>query len=77
MDIGIVIDRNKLPVYSRHLWKAGFAFREHGRLALSVASLTITLDAQDCKRLKEVLRAAGQEAGGISPLNRSVKNGNS
>ncbi|MGJ7500118.1 hypothetical protein ACSFBF_07135 [Variovorax sp. ZT5P49] len=44
MKAAIVIDRWKLPIFTRHLKEAGFSYEEHGAAAPETLLLTVITD---------------------------------
>lgn len=60
MKAGIVIDRWKLPIFTRLLRDAGFSYEEVG--ALVANTLTLIVETADGLRLAKVVAAANAEA---------------
>lgn len=56
---GVVIDEWKLPIFERHLNRAGYAFKNAGTMA---GSLVLRVDTTNLVALAEVVRAANEEA---------------
>ena len=59
MKAGIVIDRWKLPIFTRHLKQAGYSYDEKGELV--EATLVLTVETNDGAALQKVLTAAATE----------------
>lgn len=60
MKAGIVIDKWKLPIFSRHLKEAGFAYEEVG--SLTSDSLTLVVVTDNAQALGQTVLAANKEA---------------
>lgn len=60
MKAGILIDKWKLPIFSRRLKEAGFAYEEVG--SLTNDSLTLTVVTDRTQALGQVVLAANKEA---------------
>jgi hypothetical protein len=59
MKIGIAIDSWKLPIFKKHLDKAGFAFTENP--GLSKDTLTLMVECEWIGTLKPIVEAANRE----------------
>jgi hypothetical protein len=57
---GIVIDKWKLPIFSRRLKEAGFAYEEVG--SLTSDSLTLVVVTDNAQALGQAVLAANKEA---------------
>lgn len=57
---GIAIDAWKLPIFKRHLSKAGYTFEQAP--GLTADTLTLTVLTASAKELEVVVRAANTEA---------------
>lgn len=60
MKAAIVIDRWKLPIFTRLLEEAGFSYEEVG--ALAEGTLTLIVETTEGLRLAKVVAAANAEA---------------
>lgn len=60
MKAGIVIDKWKLPIFSRRLKAAGFAYEEVG--SLTSDSLTLVVVTDNAQALGQAVLAANKEA---------------
>lgn len=60
MKAGIVIDRWKLPIFTRLLREAGFSYEEVG--AIAEGALTLIVETHDGLRLAKTVAAANAEA---------------
>lgn len=60
MKAGIVIDRWKLPIFTRMLREAGFSYEEVGPIAQGI--LTLIVETTEGLRLANVVAAANAEA---------------
>lgn len=60
MKAGIVIDKWKLPIFSRRLKEAGFAYEEVG--SLTSDSLTLVVVTDNAQALGQAVLAANKEA---------------
>lgn len=65
MKAGIVIDRWKLPIFTRHLKEAGFSYEEVG--GLTADSLVLTVETDDRPKLQRVVVAATVECNRTRP----------
>ncbi len=59
---GVVIDRWKLPIFTRHLKNAKFSYEEVGELAQDVLTLMVVVEPGQAQRLAQVILAANTEA---------------
>ena len=62
MRAGIVIDRWKLPIFTRHLKEAGFSYEEVGPFTEDTLTLIVDVEPKDRQRLGQVVLAANTEA---------------
>jgi hypothetical protein len=60
MKAGIAIDTWKLPIFDRHLTKAGYAFKQGPGITADTLLLTVT--TENIEALGFVVRAANTEA---------------
>lgn len=60
MKVGIAIDDWKLPIFERHLSKAGYIYDK--KLGLTSDTLLLTVKTEDAATLEVVVRAANAEA---------------
>ena len=60
MKAGIVIDRWKLPIFTRRLKETGFAYEEVGPLTADTLTLIVTTD--NAQALGQTVLAANKEA---------------
>lgn len=61
---GIAIDRWKLPIFQRHLARAGYQFTEG---VFTSETLILTVDTADVEALGLVVKAANEEAARQGP----------
>jgi hypothetical protein len=61
MKAGIVIDRWKLPIFTRHLKEAGFSYEEVGGLTEDGLVLTVQCDSELRDKLQRTVAAATVE----------------
>lgn len=60
MKAAIALDKWKLPIFKKHLDKAGFKYTKHP--GLTKDSVTLTVKTESISRLKPVVIAANSEA---------------
>lgn len=60
MKLGIALDSWKLPIFARHLTKAGYTFVNKGRI--SEGALLLHVEAPGPQAIEAVVRAANTEA---------------
>lgn len=62
MKAGIAIDDWKLPIFDRHLSRAGYTYEKHP--GLTADTMTLIVLTEDAKALEGVVMAANTEAAG-------------
>lgn len=64
MKAAIVIEKWKLPIFSRHLHEAGFSYEDRGPLTVGAAEITLMVETPSREALQPVVIAAQWEARG-------------
>ena len=64
MKAAIAIDEWKLPIFARHLSKAGHSYKKEP--GVTKDTLLLTVETEDAKALEGVVRAANTEAAAAS-----------
>ncbi len=59
---GVIIDRWKLPIFTRRLKDAEFTYEEVGELTKDVLTLMVKVEDGQAQRLAQVILAAQTEA---------------
>lgn len=62
MKAGIAVDQHKVPIFTRRLKAAGYAFKNKGLLSRGIMLLEVTTD--NAEALQEIVRAANEECAG-------------